>query len=87
MILNHKHAIEMLVESAGEVGFNRYTFLNLHGLLSENLMPDPTASGRLRLREVHISGTVYMPSAIPQLLDDCFNELLRKAELIRDPFE
>jgi len=26
MILNHKHAIEMLVESAGEVGFNRYTF-------------------------------------------------------------
>ncbi len=87
MILNHKHAIEMLVESAGEVGFNRYTFLNLHGLLSENLMPDPTASGRLRLRGVHISGTVYMPSAIPQLLDDRFNELLRKAELIRDPFE
>jgi len=50
-------------------------------------MPDPTASERLRMREVHISGTVYTPSAIPQLLDDCFNELLRKAESIRDPFE
>lgn len=87
MILNHKHAIEMLVESAGEVGFNRYTFLNLHGLLSENLMPDPTASGRLRLREVHISGTVYTPSAIPQVVEECFHLLLSKAEQIRDPFE
>jgi len=87
MILNHKHAIEMLVESAGEVGFNRYTFLNLHGLLSENLMPDPTASGRLRLREVHITGTVYTPIAIPQVIEDCFHELLIKAERIHDPFE
>lgn len=87
MILNHKHAIEMLVESAGEVGFNRYTFLNLHGLLSENLMSDPTASGRLRLREVHIGGTVYTPSAIPQVVEECFHLLLSKAEQIRDPFE
>lgn len=87
MILNHKHAIEMLVESAGEVGFNRYTFLNLHGLLSENLMPDPTASGRLRLREVHIGGTTYMPSAVPQVIEECFNQLLHKADKILDPFE
>lgn len=87
MILNHQHAIEMLVESAGEVGFNRYTFLNLHGLLSENLMPDPTASGRLRQREVNISGTVYTPSAIPQVVEECFEQLLRKAEQIDDPFE
>jgi Fic family protein len=87
MILNHKRAIEVLVESVAEVGFNRYTFLNLHGLLSENLMPDPTASGRLRQREVDISGTVYKPCAIPQLVEDCFHEILHKADLIRDPFE
>ena len=31
MILNHKAAIELLVEQAGEIGFNRYTILNLHG--------------------------------------------------------
>jgi hypothetical protein len=87
MILNHKRAIEVLVESVAEVGFNRYTFLNLHGLLSENLMPDPTSSGRLRLREVDISGTVYKPSAIPQLVADCFHEILLKVDSIRDPFE
>jgi hypothetical protein len=87
MILNHKHAIEMLVESAGEVGFNSYTFFNLHGLLSENLLPDPSASGRLRQREVHISGTVYVPSAIPQRIEEYYSAILHKADKILDPFE
>jgi Fic family protein len=87
MILNHKYAIEMLVEMADDVGFNHFTLLNLHGLLSENLLPDPTASGRLRQREVNIGGSVYKPSAIPQVIDDCFDLLLRKADSIVDPFE
>ena len=38
MILNHKAAIELLVDQASETGFNRYTILNLHGLLSDNLL-------------------------------------------------
>ena len=38
MILNHKAAIEFLVESPDELGFNRYTFLNLHAILSEGLL-------------------------------------------------
>ena len=33
MILNHKEAIEFLVDSAAEIGFNRYTVFNLHALL------------------------------------------------------
>jgi len=48
MILNHKAAIELLVEQAAEIGFNRYTILNLHALLSDNLLADPQACGRLR---------------------------------------
>ena len=48
MILNHKAAIELLVEQAEEVGFNRYTLLNLHAVLSDNLLADPQACGRLR---------------------------------------
>jgi hypothetical protein len=27
MILNHKEALEFLIDSAGEIGFNRYTLL------------------------------------------------------------
>ena len=34
MILNHKDAIEFLVGAADEIGFNRYTLLNLHALLA-----------------------------------------------------
>ena len=48
MILNHKEAIEFLIASADEIGFNRYTVLNLHALLSDNLLEDPTASGHPR---------------------------------------
>lgn len=87
MVLNHKQAIEMLVEQAEEIGFNRYTFQNLHALLAENLLHDPGAVGRLRQIEVAISGTVFHPLAVPQLIDECFGLLLAKAAAIVDPFE
>ncbi len=87
MILNHKAAIELLVEQAAEVGFNRYTILNLHALLSDNLLPDPQAGGRLRTIAVEISGTVYHSLAVPQLIDECFQQLLDTAAAVTDPFE
>jgi hypothetical protein len=87
MILNHKAAIELLVDEATEIGLNRYTILNLHGLLSDNLLADPQASGRLRRRAVGIDGTVYHPLEAPQLIEVCFQRLLDTAEAIEDPFE
>ena len=48
MILNHKSAIEFLVDAAEDIGFNRYTILNLHAVLADNLLPEPDAPGRLR---------------------------------------
>ena len=87
MILNHKAAIEMLVENVDEVGFDRYTICNLHALLADNLLADPSAAGRLRKIEVAISGTVYQPLAIPQQLEERFDQLLAKAAEIEDPFE
>jgi Fic family protein len=87
MILNHKAAIELLVENAAEVGFNRYTLLNLHAILANNLLPDPAAGGRLRARDVGITGTVFHPLTSPQVIEECFDLLLGKASAIRDPFE
>ena len=87
MILNHKAAIEMLIEGADEVGFDAFTFNNLHAVLSQDLMRDPQASGRLRRRPVEISGTVFHPLALPQVIEDCFTVLLAKAAAIPDPFE
>ena len=87
MILNHKAAIELLVEQAAEVGFNRYTILNLHALLSDNLLTDPQACGRVRSIAVGIGGTVYRPLEVPQLIDECFQQILDTAAAITDPFE
>jgi len=87
MILNHKAAIEMLVEQAGDIGFNRYTVQNLHALLADNLLPDVAAGGRLRRIDVAISGSVYQPLAVPQQIEEHFDTLLAKAQAIEDPFE
>jgi len=87
MILNHKAAIEMLVENADEVGFEPLTFRNLHALLAEDLLPDPGAAGRLRTRTVEIAGSVFVPLADPHRIEEYFRRLLAKAAEIRDPFE
>ncbi|MFT3741502.1 MAG: Fic family protein [Gammaproteobacteria bacterium] len=87
MILNHKDAIEFLVNSAEEIAFNRYTILNLHSLLANNLLNDPTATGRLRRIPVGIEKSVYHPLEVPQLIEEYFNQLLATAAAIRDPFE
>jgi len=87
MIVNHKDAIEFLVNDAEAIGFNRYTILNLHGILAQNLLTDPGAPGRLRRMGVGIGKSTFHPLELPQLIEECFNEVLEKAEAIEDPFE
>ena len=87
MILNHKAAIEMLVESADQIGFNAFTFKNLHANLAENLLSDPAMSGRLRHQIVDVQGTVFHPLSVPQQIEEYFELILQKADAIQDPFE
>ena len=87
MILNHKAAIELLVESAEDIGVNRYTVSNLHALLADNLLEDPRNAGRLRETPVAIGASTYVPTAIPQLINEMFTRLLELGAAIRDPFE
>jgi Fic family protein len=87
MILNHKDAIEFLVDAAADIDFNRYTLLNLHALLSNNLLPDPAASGRLRTFAVGITKSTYTPPGLPQQIEEFFDLFLAKIRAIQDPFE
>ncbi len=87
MILNHKDAIEFLVGTAEEIGFNRYTILNLHALLANNLLADPDAAGRLRRIGVAIERSSFHPLEVPQLIEECFDQILTTAAAITDPFE
>ncbi|MHB2009511.1 MAG: DUF1488 family protein [Acidobacteriaceae bacterium] len=87
MILNHKDAIAFLVSAADDIGFNRYTILNLHGILAQNLLRDEGAAGRLRRIAVGIEKSAFHPLEVPQLIEECFNQVLATAEAIQDPFE
>ena len=87
MILNHKAAIELLIDNVDSAGFNRYTLMNLHSALSENLLSNRTDEGRLRQHIVEISHSVYRPLDIPQQISTLFDDLLAKANQIKDPFE
>jgi hypothetical protein len=87
MILNHKAAIEFLVASGADVDLNRRTILNLHALLSDNLLPDPAASGRLRRIAVGINDSVFHQLEMPQLIEEYFQQVIDTAAAVREPFE
>lgn len=87
MILNHREALEFLVDTAPDIGFNRYTLLNLHALLANSLLPDLDAEGRLRHVGVSIGGSAFHPLEIPQLIEEYFGRILATASAIHDPFE
>ena len=87
MILNHKTAIELLVENIDSAAFNRYTLMNLHSALAENLLLNPADEGRIRQHAVDIGKSVYRPLSTPQQVEDALEVLLGKANQIGDPFE
>lgn len=87
MILNHKAAIELLLDNAAETGFSRLLMLSLHGVLAWNLLPNPADEGRVRQHAVDITHSVYRPLSTLQLIDEQLNLLLSKAAAISDPFE
>lgn len=87
MILNHKAAIELLVDEADRVEFSPYTIFSLHALLSDGLLADRSAGGRIRNRPVDIGGSVYRPIAIPQRIEELFRIVISLAKEISDPFE
>lgn len=87
MILNHKTAIELLVDNVDTAALNRYTILNLHSSLSENLLPNPADEGRIRQHAVDIGKSVYRPPSIPAQVSELLDSLLAKVNSISDPFE
>jgi len=87
MILNHKTAIELLVENIENAEIDRYTLMNLHSSLAENLLPNAADEGRVRQHAVDIGMSVYHPLSVPQQIEEPLSVLLDKARSILDPFE
>lgn len=87
MVLNHKEAISFLVENDQEIDLNSRSIYYLHNLLSEDLIKNPDARGKIRQIEVSIGQTTYQPIANQFQLKELFELVLIKARKIKDPFE
>ena len=87
MILNHKEAIEYLVENIAEIGINRVDIFGIHALLSDGLLIDPAMAGRLRRLPVGISHSSYSPLQDEFSIEEEFEIIVEKAHTIEDPFE
>ena len=87
MILNHKLSIEFLVDNIDTVKFDRHTILNLHSILSENLLANPADEGRIRQQAVDITSSAYRPLSVPSQVELQFDLILKKADVIKDAFE
>ncbi len=87
MILNHKDAIQFLVRDPEQARLSSPTLIALHALLSDGLMADPSACGRIRTRAVGIGGSTYLPLAVPPQLAELFEIVVGMAAEIVDPFE
>jgi fido (protein-threonine AMPylation protein) len=87
MLLNHKHAIEYLVETAPLRGLRADVIHNVHATLMQDLLQDDHALGAIRRKVVRISDTVYLPTQMPQLLHEMFELALHKAAQVHNPLE
>ena len=87
MVLNHRHAIEMLLGNVGRTGFDRYTLTNVHAALSENLLGNAHDEGRLRGIDVRIGRSTFRPASGPDHVSAPTTRLLGTLSAIEDPFE
>jgi len=87
MLLNHKAAIEFLVDAVPEHGLSDALVRNLHALLMQDLLADTNSLGNIRQTLVNISATTYQPSQVPALLENMFGLILAKARQIKNPVE
>ena len=87
MILNHKEAIQYVVDRLAEIMTSRLDLFNIHALLADGLLVDPAMAGRLRRMPVGISYSSYRPPDSPLEIEEEFYVLVEKAAAITDPFE
>ncbi len=87
MILNHKEAIQYVVDHLDSVSLCRSDLFNLHALLANGLLFDPAMAGSLRRMPAGISDSSYSPPDDQFVIGEEFDILIHKAAAIADPFE
>ena len=87
MLLNHKNAIECMVDAVPTEGITVPVIVDLQAKLMKDLMKDSRDIGSIRRRLVNIDGSVYSPSNIPTLLEETLKSIIDKVRHIQNPVE
>ncbi len=87
MLLNHKSAIEFMVDAVPTEGITVSVIVDLQAKLMKDLLKDSRDIGSIRRRLVNIDGSVYSPSNIPTLLEESLSAIIDKVRHIRNPVE
>lgn len=87
MLLNHKSAIEYMVDAVPTEGITIPVVVDLQAKLMKDLLRDSRDIGSFRRRLVNIDGSVYSPSNIPSFLEEMLQSIVSKAREIRNPVE
>jgi hypothetical protein len=87
MLLNHKDAIEFVVDEVPHYGIRDVVVRNIQSLLMNGLLRNPDALGKARNTVVTITDSVYVPLQVPQLLDEILAIIVAKAGYIKNPVE
>lgn len=87
IVLNHKTAISFLSEHGAKLSFDKRDLLDIHSLLINGLLGDPSAVGALRSVVVKFDDSQYLPPDNPHQLKEIFDEFCEKANSITNPYE
>jgi len=86
MLLNHKRAIEFLVDDGPMRGLTTSTVRNIHSLLMDGLMTEDQL-GAIRTTPVYITGTTFVPLQVPHALVELLDLIVSKAHAVPNPIE
>lgn len=87
MLLNHKDAIEFVVDAVPEYGITEAVVRNIQSLLMNGLLANSDALGGIRRTLVNIEGSVYVPMQAPQFLEELLARIVNKVCQIKNPVE
>lgn len=87
MLLNHKAAIEFLVDAVPLEGITVPVIRNLQSILMRDLLADSSDLGAIRTKIVNIQDTVYTPNQAPAFLQEMLENIIAKSRFIKNPIE
>ena len=87
MLLNHKAAVDFLVDCLPRETLSSLVVQNLHAILMQDLVADSGSLGAIRQGPLGIAGTLYSPMQEPDVIEAMLESIVDRAVRIENPIE